>query len=192
MMSMRPSKPRLEALSREATSLQRSQQPVSILYSLGLWAGVSLLPPFQSPITSLLSPLKVDHLFTLRSWSPLRVRSLGEPPNVSGWILGVTLHSLESLMTNNFRCLLSIKRKSTWYICNSLSRPKKKIQSTQSGSRLAAPAKMAGMNTTQQAASINIVHNSTCEIYSIKCHSFWHAENKQHNSHTTTSELQAW
>jgi len=39
-------------------------------------------------------------------------------------------------MTNNFLRLLPIKRRFPWYISHSLSRPEKKIQRTQFGSRL--------------------------------------------------------
>jgi len=53
-----------------------------------------------------------------------------------GAILGINLQPLECLMTNNIPCLLSIKRMLPWYICNSSSRPKKKIYSIQHGSRL--------------------------------------------------------
>ena len=44
-------------------------------------------------------------------------------------------------MTNKFLCLLSVKRKFPRCVCNSLSRPKKNISSTQFGSRFSVDYK---------------------------------------------------
>jgi len=90
-------------------------------------------------------PFPFRHLFPLLPSSrPLRRRGSGpsggaynlrqrvrsEPGRQTYFVhWGVNLHPFDCLLTNNFLCLLSIKRMFPWYVCKSLSPPNFPVES---------------------------------------------------------------